>query len=299
MLTTVQDEGRRGFQGVGVSVAGPMDSVSHRLANLLVGNRRSAATLEVTLIGPEIRFEDESVFAVTGAEFQLVLDGIVVPTHVARWARRGAMLRFGDRRRGARAYMAVAGGFDVPPVLGSRSTHLVSRVGGVGGRALVAGDGIPVGATDRVANVADRSRPPVIGLPGRGARLRVMLGPEDDRFSEAALATLQTARYEITPQSNRMGYRLTGPRLSHRGGADTLSDGTPIGSVQVPASGEPILLMADCQTTGGYPKIATVITADLPVAGQLAPADWIEFEVCDRQDAVAALIAQEQALSRG
>ena len=299
MLTTVQDEGRRGFQGVGVSVAGPMDSVSHRLANLLVGNRRSAATLEVTLIGPEIRFEDESVFAVTGAEFQLVLDGIVVPTHVARWARRGAMLRFGDRRRGARAYMAVAGGFDVPPVLGSRSTHLVSRVGGVGGRALVAGDGIPVGTTDRVANVADRSRPPVIGLPGRGARLRVMLGPEDDRFSEAALATLQTARYEITPQSNRMGYRLTGPRLSHRGGADTLSDGTPIGSVQVPASGEPILLMADCQTTGGYPKIATVITADLPVAGQLAPADWIEFEVCDRQDAVAALIAQEQALSSG
>ena len=299
MLTTVQDEGRRGFQGVGVSVAGPMDSVSHRLANLLVGNRRSAATLEVTLIGPEIRFEDESVFAVTGAEFQLVLDGIVVPTHVARWARRGAMLRFGDRRRGARAYMAVAGGFDVPPVLGSRSTHLVSRVGGVGGRALVAGDGIPVGTTDRVANVADRSRPPVIGLPGRGARLRVMLGPEDDRFSEAALATLQTARYEITPQSNRMGYRLTGPRLSHRGGADTLSDGTPIGSVQVPASGEPILLMVDCQTTGGYPKIATVITADLPVAGQLAPADWIEFEVCDRQDAVAALIAQEQALSSG
>ena len=298
MLTTVQDEGRRGFQRVGVSVAGPMDWVSHRLANLLVSNRRSAATLEVTLIGPEIKFEDESVFAVTGAEFHLVLDGIEVPTYVARRARRGATLRFGDRRRGARAYVAVAGGFDVPPVLGSRSTHLVSRVGGVGGRALVAGDRIPVGTTDKVASVAGRSRPPVIGLPGRGARLRVMLGPEDDRFSEAALATLQTARYEITPQSNRMGYRLTGPRLSHREGAELLSDATPIGSVQVPASGEPILLMADCQTTGGYPKIATVITADLPVAGQLAPADWIEFEVCDRQAAVAAVIAQEQALSR-
>ena len=299
MLTTVQDEGRRGFQCVGVSVAGPMDWVSHRLANLLVGNRRSAATLEVTLIGPEIRFEDESVFTVTGAEFQLVLDGLEVPTHVATRARRGATLRFGDRRRGARAYVAVAGGFDVPPVLGSRSTHLVSRVGGVGGRALVAGDRIPAGTTDRVANVAGRSRPPVVGLPGRGARLRVMLGPEDDWFSEAALATLQRARYEITPQSNRMGYRLTGPRLSHRESADMLSDGTPIGSVQVPASGEPILLMADCQTTGGYPKIATVITADIPVAGQLAPADWIEFEVCDRQAAVAAVIAQEQALSRG
>ena len=165
------------------------------------------------------------------------------------------------------------------------------------GRALVAGDRIRLGEVNRVAGAASsRGRRAAIPLPEGGARLRVMLGPQDERFSEAALATLQAARYQITSQSDRMGYRLAGPRLGHRAGADMLSDGTPIGSVQVPASGEPILLMADRQTTGGYPKIATVITADLALAGQLAPADWIEFEVCDRRAAVTALIAQERAL---
>ena len=297
MLTTVQDEGRWGFQNLGVSVAGPMDRASHRLANLLVGNHQSAATLEVTLVGPEIEFESASAFAVTGAEFRLTLDGLEVPMNVATQARQGSTLRFGDRRRGARAYVAVAGSFEIPSVLGSRSTHLPSCVGGLGGRALVAGDRIPLGQADGVTGVAtSRGRRPAIPLPEGGARLRVMLGPQDERFSETAFATLQAARYQITPQSDRMGYRLAGPRLGHRAGADMLSDGTPIGSVQVPASGDPILLMADCQTTGGYPKIATVITADLALAGQLAPADWIEFEVCDRRAAVAAMIAQERAL---
>lgn len=297
MLTTVQDEGRWGFQNMGVSVAGAMDRASHRLANLLMGNRQSAATLEVTLVGPEIEFESASAFAVTGAEFRLTLDGLEVPTNVATQARQGSTLRFGDRRRGARAYVAVAGSFEIPPVFDSRSTHLPSRMGGLGGRALVAGDRIPLGQADGVTGAAtSRGRRPVIPLPEGGTRLRVMLGPQEERFSDAALATLQAARYQITPQSDRMGYRLVGPRLGHRAGADMLSDGTPIGSVQVPASGEPILLMADCQTTGGYPKIATVITADLALAGQLAPADWIEFEVCDRRAAVAALIAQERAL---
>ena len=297
MLTTVQDEGRWGFQNLGVSVAGPMDRASHRLANLLVSNRQSAATLEVTLVGPEIEFESASTVAVTGAEFRLTLDGLEVPMNVATQARQGSTLRFGDRHRGARAYVAVAGSFEIPPVLGSRSTHLPSRMGGLGGRALVAGDRIPLGEVDRVTGAASSmGRRPAIPLPEGGARLRVMLGPQDERFSEAAFATLQAARYQITPQSDRMGYRLAGPRLGHRAGADMLSDGTPIGSVQVPASGDPILLMADCQTTGGYPKIATVITADLALAGQLAPADWIEFEVCDRRAAVAAMIAQERAL---
>ena len=296
MLTTVQDEGRWGFQNLGVSVAGPMDRASHRLANLLVGNRRSAATLEVTLIGPEIEFENGSVFAVTGAEFHVTLDGLEVLMNVATRARQGSTLRLSGRRRGARAYVAVRGGFESPSVLGSRSTHLASRMGGLGGRALVAGDRIPVGEVDTVAEVPSRGRRPAVVLPVGGARLRVMLGPQDERFSEAALASLRTARYEITPQSNRMGYRLAGPRLDHRAGADVLSDGTPIGSVQVPPSGEPILLMADCQTSGGYPKIATVITADLALAGQLAPADWIEFAVCDHPTAIAALIAQERAL---
>lgn len=296
MLTTVQDAGRWGFQHMGVPVAGPMDRVSHRLANRLVGNPESIAALEVTLIGPEIEFEAETVFAVSGAEFRLALDEADVPMNAAHRARRGSRLKFGDRQRGARAYLAFAGGLDVPPLLGSRSTHVPSRMGGLSGRALAGRDRLSVGRVPTRRGVASRPWPPTFVLPDGGARVRAMLGPQDDRFTEAALATLRNARYVITPQSDRMGYRLEGPPLSRAARAEPLSDSTPVGTLQVPGSGQPILLMADCQTTGGYPKIATVITADLPLAGQLAPADWIEFEMCDRRTAVAALIAQERAL---
>ncbi len=295
MLTTVQDLGRWGYQQSGVPVAGPMDPYSHRLANRLVGNPDDAATLEATVVGPDVRFEDGATFAVAGAEFPLTLDGAAIRPNAAYYAGPGSELRFGVRRRGARAYLAVAGGFDVPPLLGSRATSLVSAMGPFGGRLLRAGDRLPIGDA-RGGPGPGAEEPLPLVLPSGGAQIRVIWGPQADAFTEEARRVFTTARFEVTVQSNRMGYRLDGPRLAHVRTADILSEATPIGSLQVPASGQPILLMADRQTTGGYPKIATVITADLPTAGQLAPGDWIAFAPCSLAEARRALVALEERL---
>jgi antagonist of KipI len=206
-------------------------------------------------------------------------------------------LRFGARRLGARAYLAIAGGIAIPPTLGSRSTHLISSLGGFEGRALRAGDLLPLGdparAPRRTAAALTES---LVPLPDHHARIRVLPGPQADYFTPEALDLLQSQPYIVGQNSDRMGFRLNGPRLPHARGADIISDATPLGVLQVPASGQPILLMADRQTSGGYPKIATVISADISVAGQLGPGDTIEFAVCDMREAMAALIAQEQAL---
>jgi antagonist of KipI len=295
MLTTVQDAGRWGYQARGVPVAGPMDPVSHRLANALVGNGRNAALLEITLIGPELEFEDERLVAITGAQFELWLDGRQAPSQAPFTVCAGSRLRFGSRQLGARAYLAVSGGIAVPETLGSRSTHLVSGMGGVGGRALVRGDRLPLGEPSP-QGPALAPLDPIAPLPDRHATLRVLPGPQVDYFTPDALDVLQSAPYVIAANSDRMGFRLQGPPLTHARGADIISDATPLGVLQIPASGQPILLMADRQTAGGYPKIATVIAADMAVAGQLAPDDSITFAVCTRADAMKALIAQERLL---
>jgi biotin-dependent carboxylase-like uncharacterized protein len=296
MLTTVQDQGRWGLQSHGVPVGGPMDPVSHRLANALVGNDREAATLEVTLLGPELEFADERLLAVAGAEFVLTLDGRPAPANAPFIVAAGSRLRFGARGRGARAYIAVSGGIAVTPTLGSRATHLVSSMGGLDGRALVAGDRLPLGDSSRTGGTALAPQTATIALPDHHAQIRVLPGPQVERFQPDALDVLQSSPYTIAQNSDRMGFRLEGPRLMHVGSADIISDATPLGVLQVPASGQPILLMADRQTTGGYPKIATVITADIALAGQLGPADTMTFVVCTPAEAMAALIAQERAL---
>jgi len=296
MLTTVQDTGRWGYQSRGVPVAGPMDPVSHRLANALVGNGRDAALLEVTLLGPELEFEDERLVAVAGADFDLSLDGRQAPSRAPFIVAAGSRLRFGTRRLGARAYLAVSGGIAVTPVLGSRSTHLVSGMGGVGGRALITGDRLPLGDQSQPQGTALAPQDAIVPLPDRHATIRVLPGPQVEYFTPEALDLLQSALYIVGHNSDRMGFRLEGPPLTHARGADIISDATPLGVLQVPASGQPILLMADRQTTGGYPKIATVIAADITVAGQLAPADSVAFVVCTRADAMKALIAQERGL---
>jgi antagonist of KipI len=296
MLTTIQDSGRWGYQSCGVPVAGPMDPLSHRLANALVGNDRGAATLEVTLVGPELEFEDERVVAVTGADFEITLDGKLAQTGAPFMVAPESRLRFGRRRRGARAYLAIRGGVAVPPVLGSRATHVISAMGGLEGRSLKAGDRLPLGVAEVARPTATAPADPVVPLPDQPARLRVLPGPQADAFAADAFEALQSAAYTVGQQSDRMGFRLEGPRLAHARGADIISDATPLGVLQVPASGQPILLMADRQTTGGYPKIGTVISADLPVAGQLGPGDTIVFSVCTPREAMAALIAQERAL---
>jgi antagonist of KipI len=258
-----------------------------------VGNDDEAAALELTLLGPELQARGDVTCAVAGATFSLTAGVRPVAMHHAFTLRAGERLRFGERIAGARATLAVRGGFNVGTVFDSRATSLISRMGPFEGRALRAGDELPVGGAMEAQGTAGRPLP----LPSGGARLRVILGPHEAMFTPAGIEALLSGRFIVTPHSNRMGYRLEGPRIEHAAGADILSDATPIGSLQVPASGQPILLMADRQTTGGYPKIATVITADLPLGGQLAPGDWIEFARCTRADAIASLKAREARLS--
>jgi KipI family sensor histidine kinase inhibitor len=302
MLTTVQDPGRWGYQDRGVPVSGPMDAVAHRLANACVGNVEHAATLEVTLLGPELRFDEEATFAIAGGDLGAVLDDSAVTPCTAVRSPPGATLRFGRRRSGARAYVAVRGGIDVPPVLGSQATHVLSAMGGHRGRPLAAGDRLPLAQHLRGApteGTGPARALPEQRLPQGGARLRVLPGPQDDFFADSAFEQLQRTRFVVSTQSNRMAYRLTGGLITRIPDREMISDATFFGGIQVPPSGEPILLMADRQTTGGYPQIATVITADLPLAGQLAPGDWIEFSICTRREALAALIAQEGQMLAG
>jgi antagonist of KipI len=210
---------------------------------------------------------------------------------------RGSRVLFGARRRGARAYLAVSGGIAVPEVFGSRATHLGSRMGGLDGRALVAGDRLPLGRPVRLKPDATYDRSVRLQADwSPGCTLRILPGPQQDKFADDALNMLQSAPYTVQSESDRMGFRLAGPRLLHARGADIISDATPLGALQVPASGQPLLLMADRPTTGGYPKIATVVTADMPTAAQLAPGDTVCFEVCTALEALAALIAIERPL---
>ena len=292
LLTSVQDRGRYGYQSRGVPVGGPMDAASMRLANALVGNDEGAAALEVTLVGPEIAFDAPATIAVAGGDLDPVLDGAPIPMHETVPVRPGQILSFGGRRRGARAYVAFDGGIETPVVLGSRATHLVSRTGGVEGRALVRGDHLPLGAPRPAA----RRRARGFEWPAGEARLRVLPGPHVERFTAEALADLVREAYALTGASNRMGYRLDGARLAHVGAADIISEAVTMGALQVPASGRPILLMADRQTSGGSPVAATVISADLSVAGQLLPGDRVRFEWCDVSAAITALVAQERRL---
>lgn len=292
MLTTVQDLGRRGLQGQGVPVSGPMDAYSHRLANQLLGNDPAAAALEITLMGPELLADGEMTCAACGADISITVDEKPAPMNEPFRVRPGARLRWGTRIRGTRMTLAVRGGVDVAPVLGSRATHLASRMGPFGGRSLRAGDVLPIGAADGGRSLAGHP----LEMPEGGARLRVVPGAHRGRFTDDAWGLLVRARYTVSPQSNRMGYRLDGAVLSHAGSADILSEAMPNGAIQVPASGQPILLLVERATTGGYATIANVITADLPIAGQLAPGEWIEFDAVTRDDAIAALRRREAAL---
>ena len=296
LLTTIQDLGRYGHQAVGVPVAGPMDAFSHRLANQLVGNTPEAATLEVTLIGPELLIEAETTMAIAGALFEVTCEGQAVPMDRSFAVHAGERLKFGRLVQGARAYLGVAGGIQSDRVLGSRATHLVSGMGGLTGRALMAGDRVPVLAESALGPARKGSG---LTLPnGRRAQLRVVPGPQDDWFHPDVLKALVGVSFRISPRSNRMGYRLEGPPLARLDERELVSEAVGMGAIQVTAAGDPILLMADRQTAGGYPKIGYVITADLPLAGQLAPGDFIEFMLCSRQEAVAALIARERQLLR-
>lgn len=273
MLTTVQDLGRYGYERFGIPVAGAMDPFALRAANTLVGNSWDKAGLEITLTGPTLRATEDCLIAVTGADLTPRVKGREILLWMAVFVRRGWIIDFAGRRTGCRAYLAATGGIDVPLVMGSRSTYLRGGFGGFEGRALRQGDLLAVGPTrlDLFA-LAGRSigadfLPPYSEEP----QVEVILGPQDDYFTEEGLAVFLSGRYKVSSTADRMGYRLQGRPIAHRETADIISDGIALGAVQVPADEQPIVMMADRQTTGGYPKIATVVSADIPLLAQCLP----------------------------
>ncbi|MBM3599351.1 MAG: biotin-dependent carboxyltransferase family protein [Alphaproteobacteria bacterium] len=288
-LATIQDGGRRLWQRYGVSPAGPADPPSHAIANLLVGNPRAAAAVEFTLIGGTWQVEATSVrLAVAGGSFPISVDGQAAPGRRSLTLRRGQSLTIGPADDAVRGYLAVAGGFALPAVLDSLATHVRSGLGGLDGRAIGRGAALPLGldAAPESPDLALDARE----LPPRRLPLRIVLGPQDDQFFPAAIANLLDTDYTVTREADRMGCKLAGAPLPHRGGHNIISDGIATGSIQVPGSGQPILLLVDRQTTGGYPKIATVISADLGTAGQLRPGDRVRF--------ARVTVAEAQGLAR-
>jgi KipI family sensor histidine kinase inhibitor len=279
LFTTIQDSGVWGEQGTGTPVSGALDPLSHAIANVAVGNRADAAALEVTIAGPELRVERETTIAVAGADLSATLDGAALRHQQAVVCQPGRVVRFGQRISGARAYLAVAGGLAGKQQLPARP--------------VVAGQILGV-KTSRVS--AGPAMTSTVPLPSGGVRVRVMAGPQRNRLPAHCFEKLCSTRFIVSPQSNRIGYRLTGPPLPSDA-EEMISDATFPGAIQVPPSGEPILLMADRQTTGGYPQVAVVISADVRMAGQLAPGDWIEFVPCSRGEARAALTMQQRMLS--
>ena len=298
-LTTVQDLGRYGYQRYGVPVAGALDQFALRVANVLVGNQEGDAGLEVTLVGPRLRFLTDTVIAITGADLEPRLDDAPVAMWQAIAMPQGGTLSFGGVQDGMRAYLAVAGGIDVPQVLGSRSTYTRSRLGGVEGRALEPGDRLAAFREESATQLEGRKLPrKQVPAYGHSHALRVVLGPQDDAFSQEGLQTFLSAPYTVTPQSDRTGYRHQGPQIQHKGGADIISDGIPFGAVQVTGDGMPILLLADRGTTGGYTKIATIISVDLAEVAQATPGDTMSFQSVTVEAAHQALRQQEDAIQR-
>jgi allophanate hydrolase len=298
--TTIQDLGRIGFQDVGLPASGPLDRISARLANALVGNTPATPVLEMLLHGPTFAVRADSLrIALVGGNACVEIDSDhprIVPAGQSARLVRGEVFRVRGLGDTACAYLAIEGGPSVAPVLGSASTYVRSRIGGFNGRALRQGDRLPL-ALAAVDVRAERalSRPLDLALE---QRVRVVLGPQRDYFTNDAVAMLLSSSYVVSNQADRMGYRLDGPALAHVKGHDIVSDGTVVGAIQVPGSGQPIILMTDNQTTGGYPKIATVISADIPVVGRRRPGQAIRFAAVDVQHALRVRREQEAAVRR-
>lgn len=290
-LSLVQDPGRPGYQRYGVSVSGAIDSEALLIGNLLVGNDHDAAAIEVTFGGAEFTFTEEVVVAVTGCEQEPSLDGTTVSTWQSFVASAGSVLRLGAPVAGLRAYVAINGGIDSTPVLGSRSTHIASGIGGPGGRPLATGDELPLGAAgERVAPGAkfpEHLRPVNSG----GLTIRVITGPQRGSFTEVGAHTFYSSAYTVTDRSDRQGLRMDGPVIEAvEGRYDIISDAVVFGAIQVPGDGRPIVLLADRQTTGGYAKIAVVATIDLPLLAQAVPGTAVRF--------VEITVAEAQRLMR-
>ena len=297
LLTTVQDFGRIGYQQFGVPVSGVVDPRAMSIANILVDNPEDEAVLECTMLGPQICFHAANAIAITGGDLGPTIDNQPIPNYAAIRVEAGQVLRFAGLRSGCRAYIAFAGGLDIAPVMGSRSTYMKAKIGGVEGRKLQKDDVIKFRKPNpdlRGLNIRHIS-PEFV--PRLEYKLRVVLGPQDDMFTEHGIGTFLSESYVVTPEFDRMGCRLDGEIIEHKGeSGDIISDGIAFGAIQVPTAGKPIIMLSDRQTTGGYTKIANVISADFRILAQLKAGDRVRFAQVSVAAAQDALLTQRAAL---
>lgn len=314
LLTTIQDLGRYGFQKYGVVVSGAMDVFALRIANLLVGNQENEGALEITLTGPTLQINEDCIIAITGANMTPMINEDRLPMWRPVYVKKGAIIRFGKCLEGCRSYLAVSGGFDIPKVMGSYATYLRGRFGGYEGRALAVGDNLKLKNPSKLAKslysnlhisnyhaftvanwfIANHIIPDYRMNPN----LRILRGEEFDYFTQASRERFLKANFRVTAQSDRMGYRLDGPTLELSKPMELISQAVSVGTIQVPPEGNPIILMADRQTTGGYPKIAQIASVDLPIIAQVKPGEIIQFQEITLEEAHQLYLDREMSIEK-
>lgn len=313
LLSSIQDLGRTGYQKFGVIASGAMDPFSHRMANLLSGNEENDPALEITMMGPTLTFEEDTLISICGGDLSPSINGQPIRTWRSVFVKKGSELKFGGCQKGCRAYLAVSGGFAVPEVMNSKSTYLRAGIGGFKGRALKAGDVLETGKPSLQSlkmkdflskqlldkafvendwGIASKLIPETVGNP----EIRITRGRQFDLFTHESRIQLFNHAFEVTAQSDRMGYRLKGPALALSEHAEQISEAVNFGSIQVPPDGNPIVLLADRQTTGGYPKIGQVAAVDLPLLAQAKPGDALRFAEISNEQAQQLLIKREMKL---
>ncbi len=295
ILTTIQDLGRYGHQKDGIPPSGAMDAYAFQVANILVGNVRNTPAVEITFPGLSLEFDMKCDAAIAGADLGAVLNGVEMGSWKSFRVNPGDTLKFTGRKNGCRAYLAFAGGIDVPKVLGSSSTYLPGRFGGIDGRALRKEDELSIEEGRSYFRPVELSKNMVADYKTHSA-VRVVLGPQDDFFSDSEIQRFLSSKYTVTSESDRMGYRLDGAEIKKLEKREIVSDGVAIGAIQIPGDGRPIVMMADHQTTGGYPKIANVISVDLPIVAQSIPGDELCFKKTDVEKAQELRLNAEKRL---
>lgn len=299
-LTTIQDEGRDGYMRYGMPTSGAVDKFAFKVANLLVGNNESAAVLETAFLGPEIQFKSDAIIAITGADMQPLLDNHPINMWQAIRVEKGSRLSFASLQDGLRAYIAIGGGIDLPAVMDSKSTYLKAKIGGLEGRKLKEGDVLKFFSNNLEAKQVVNQPLPEMLIPQYSEKneVKVILGPQDDYFSQADIEKFLNSEYKFSNRSDRMGCMLEGPTLKHKKSPDIISDGIAMGAIQVPGHGKPIIMLSDRQTTGGYAKIANVTTTDLMKVAQAKPGDVISFKAVSVKEAQKDLRKQAKELKQ-
>lgn len=305
---TIQDVGRTGAQKYGVVVGGVMDELSLRIGNILVQNNQNEAAIEVMFFGTSITFTENHVIAITGGDLQPMMNGVLVPMWRPIYIKKSSTITFKGTAKGCFAYISIAGGFEVPYKMNSKSTFTKAGIGGYKGRALDKNDVLEIGSPNKISKAIMKTLNKSPAHPkwyvnyatfyGQSDEqiIRVLKGSEYNLFSKESQKNFATEEYTLTTQADRMGYKFDGQTLKQSNPTDLLSEGVTYGTVQVPANGKPIILMADRQTTGGYPKIAQVITADLPKLAQVQPHSKVKFKIVSMLEAEKALFTQEDKI---